>query len=188
MATEQKLRDRTAALALEVLSAETGFRGAGPGEFRDIIQAAQIVAQEADQSLQRWALAARREGMSWAEVGGALGISKQAAQQKFRTTLSEPLVASPDQIEVRLGATAFNEERLLDMEGRRGNELVGVGLLSLTFRRTLQVWEYRRLVSVTAAAAQATAAAQGWVYVASWFPFHYFKRSIPAAGDVQRLS
>jgi len=77
LATEQKLRDRTPALAVEVLSAETGFRGAGPGEFRDIIQAAEIVAYEADQFLQRWALAVRREGMSWTDVGDALGISKQ---------------------------------------------------------------------------------------------------------------
>ena len=105
MATEQTLRERTAALAREVLAAEAGFRSAGPGEFRDIIHAAQIVAHEADQPHNRWALAARREGMSWAEVGDALGISKQAAQQRFRSTPSEPFGASPDQIEVRLETT-----------------------------------------------------------------------------------
>jgi hypothetical protein len=178
LATENLIREKTAAIPLEAVGGEAGFRGAGPGEYRDILQAAQIVTHEAAASLERWALAARREGMSWTEIGEALCISKQAAQQRFRSEIDAATVPSPDHIEVRLGATAFNEERILDEEGRRGNELVQVGALALAFRRTSQTWEYRRLVAMTALAAQKTAARDNWIYVASWFPFHYFKRAV----------
>ena len=178
LATEDLIREKTAAIPLEALSGETGFRGGGPGEFRDILQAAQIVTHEAAVSLERWVFAARREGMSWTEIGETLGISKQAAQQRFRSDLEGISSPAEDHIEVRLGATAFNEERLLDEEGRRGNELVQVGALALVFRHTSQTWEYRRLVAMTAHAAQKTAIRDKWTYVASWFPFHYFKRVV----------
>jgi hypothetical protein len=174
--TEETIRRRTASIPLELVGGETGFRGAGPAEFRDVIQAAQIVASEATLSLQRWVSAGRREGMSWTDIGDVLGISKQAAQQRFRTDLGGDGPDGPDQIEVRLGATAFNEVRILEQEGGRGNELLRVGALGLVFRKTAEVWEYRRVVALSSPMAEAAMAKEGWSYVASWFPFHYFKR------------
>lgn len=174
--TEEIIRRRTAAIPPEVVGGEAGFRGAGPGEFRDVIEAASIVANEAGVSLQKWVTAGRRQGMSWSEIGEVLGISKQAAQQRFRTELEMGDLPEPDQFEVRLGATAFNEERILEREGRAGHELVRVGLLALVFRKTSRVWEYRRVVAINAPATEAKLASEGWIYVASWFPFHYFKR------------
>ena len=174
--TEETIRRRTASIPLELIGGETGFRGSGPAEFRDVIQAAQIVASEATLSLQRWVSAGRREGMSWTDIGDVLGISKQAAQQRFRADFGSDGPEGPDQIEVRLGATAFNEVRILEQEGGRGNELLRVGALGLVFRKTADVWEYRRVVALSSPMAEAAMAKEGWTYVASWFPFHYFKR------------
>lgn len=174
--TEETIRRRTASIPLELVGGETGFRGTGPAEFRDVIQAAQIVANEAASSLQRWVSAGRREGMSWTDIGDVLGISKQAAQQRFRTDFGSDGPEGPDQIEVRLGATAFNEVRILEQEGRRGNELLRVGALRLVFRKTTEIWEYRRVVALSSPIAEAAMAKEDWSYVASWFPFHYFKR------------
>jgi hypothetical protein len=175
--TEELIRRRTVSIPPDVVGGETGFCGAGPAEFRDVIEAASIVANEAGVALQRWVTAGRRQGMSWSDIGEVLGISKQAAQQRFRTDLEADDVADPDQVEVRLGASAFNEERILEQAGRAGNELVRVGLFSLGFRKSSRVWEYRRVVAVNPPLTDAKLAEAGWVYVASWFPFHYFKRA-----------
>ncbi|MGH6988135.1 MAG: nuclear transport factor 2 family protein [Caulobacteraceae bacterium] len=109
-------------------------------------------------------------------AGEVFGVSKQAAQKRFRSEFEEGEGVEPGQIEGRLGATAFNEARILDQGGRKGNELVRVGALALVFEKTGRVWEHRRAVAVTAELAMAKLAKDGWVYVASWFPFHYFKR------------
>ena len=170
------MRERTAALPVEAIGGDAVLNGVGPREIRDAIEAASIVADEGRTGLQRWVEAGRREGLTWSDVGAVLGISKQAAQQRFRSALEPEDAPRPDQIEVRFGATAFNEERILDQEGRRCNELVRVGALALVFRKTDAVWEHRRVVALSAAVAEASLTKARWTYVSSWFPFHYFKR------------
>ncbi len=175
---EHRLRQRTAGLPLETIGGEEGFDGKGPSGFRDLIEAASIVAVEARVGLQRWVDAGRREGLSWSEIGEILGISKQAALKRFRSESDVEDAVEPGQIKVRLGATAFNEERILDQEGRKGNELMRVDMLALVFRTTSVTWEYHRTLAMTSALAEAKLARDGWVYVAGWFAFHYFKRQV----------
>lgn len=158
------------------------FTGEHKGDFAEVIEAAHIVADESRRALQRWIDAGRRAGMSWAEVGDALGISKQAAQQRFRSDLPVDGVQAHDLIEVQLGATAFNELRILRREGLDGNELVGTGGLVLVFRRSDRQWEYVRLIAVSAHLVTAKMGRKGWTYVSSWFPFHYFKRPLNGRG------
>jgi hypothetical protein len=115
---EQELRTKAAAIALEWAEKRSPrFTGEHKGDFAEMIEAAHVVADESRLTLQRWIEAGRRAGLSWAEVGDVLGNSKQAAQQRFR---SDPTIDNPsadDLIEVRLGATAFNELRILRREG-----------------------------------------------------------------------
>ena len=173
---EQQLRSRVAALPLEWIGQEKGkLEGDRKEDYADLISAAHIVSDEARLAQSRWIDAGRRAGLSWTEIGATLGISKQAAQQRFGAAGDDGEPAAGE-IEVRLGATAFNELRILEEEGRKGRELVGTGALKLYFRQTDQVWEYCRLVAASPMAAARDLPGKGWIPVSSWFLFHYFKR------------
>ena len=180
---EQKLRGRVAALPLEWI--EQG-RGALAGErkedYAELVAAAHIVSDEARLALHRWIDAGRRAGMSWAEIGATLGISKQAVQQRFGSAgEADEGAAGEGELEVRLGATAFNEMLILSDQGRRGRELVGTGALKLVFRQTPQRWEYRRILAISPAKARGQLDGEGWTLASTWFPFHYFKRPVEGA-------
>lgn len=43
-------------------------------------------AREAQRQLDRDVAEARQRGLSWSQIGDALGVSKQAAQQRYRST------------------------------------------------------------------------------------------------------
>lgn len=176
IAEQQSLRDRVGALMLEWAEGrEPPFTGESREGFEDAILAAHLIADEGRIVLHRWVEAARRSGLSWSEIGEALGISKQAAQQRFRTLedrANEPPAGDGEMV-VRYGATAFNEMSILREEGRQGHELMSVGPLQLTFRRTDRCWEYRRVIGSGTRLER-----EGWTHVASWLPFLYFKRAI----------
>ena len=105
---EQEIRSRTAAIPLEWAErTHGGVAGAERDEYVDLITAAYLVADEGRLSLQRWVDAGRRAGLSWTEIGAMLGISKQAAQQRFGGGQAEPSDMADAEIEVR-GATALN--------------------------------------------------------------------------------
>ena len=179
---EQELRTKAGAVTLEWAERRSPpFTGEHKGDFAEVIEAAHVVADESRLALQRWIDAGRRAGMSWAEVGDALGISKQAAQQRFRSDPPTSGAHAPNLIEVRLGATAFNEVGILRREGMKGNELVDTGGLVLVFRRSDHQWEYVRLIAVSAPFVMGKMSWKGWTYVSSWFPFHYFKRPLDDA-------
>lgn len=173
---QQQIRDKTAGLVVEWASSrQPPFTGEAADGFVEAITVAHLVADEGRLGLHRWVDAARRTGLSWTEIGNALGISKQAAQQRFKPAEMDDDVPGEDgETRVRFGATAFNEMSMLREEGRKGNELVDTGIFTLTFRPTDHPWEYRRLVG--AASLKAEMAKAGWTYVSSWMPFHYFKR------------
>ena len=173
---QQALRDRVGALMIAWAEGrEPPFTGESREGFAEAILAAHLIADEGRIVLQRWVDAARRSGISWSEIGDALGISKQAAQQRFRTPGAE-LESEPVEVGekvVRYGAHALNEMSILREEGRQGHELVSVGPLQLTFRRTDVCWEYRRVIGSGTALER-----DGWTQVATWLPFVYFKRPV----------
>lgn len=179
---EQALRAKAAAVTLDWAERRApAFTWEHKGDFAEVIEAAHVAADEGQLALRRWVDAGRRAGMSWAEVGDVLGITKQAAQQRFRSDADAGATASHDLIEVRLGATAFNEMRMLREEGLKGNELVRTGGLALVFRRSDRQWEHARLIAVSANTLMERMSRDGWTYVSSWFPFHYFKRPLHEA-------
>jgi len=176
IAEEHIIREKTAALVVDWASSRRPpFTGETAEGFQEAINVAHLVADEGRISLHRWIDAARRTGLSWTEIGEALGITKQAAQQRFKSTDFGDDVESREGEEiVRFGATAFNEMYMLRNEGRKGNELVRTGALMLVFRSTGHPWEYRRRIGAAPMLAEMKRA--GWEYVSSWLPFHYFKR------------
>jgi hypothetical protein len=180
MEEQQQLRERTAALVFDWgVNRTPTFTGDTPKDYVDAIVAAHVVADEARLGMHRWVGAARRSGLSWADVGDALGISKQAAQQRFRPHAPDDDFPLHDGEEiVRLGATAFNELAILRDEGLKGRELIRTGALTLVFRPTGHPWEYRRRIGTLSMVPAMQDA--GWTYVSSWIPFHYFKRPLPS--------
>ncbi|WP_114950771.1 hypothetical protein [Sphingosinicella terrae] len=177
---QQELRRRTAALPLEAIEEAAGpVAGDRKDDFVELILAAHLVADEGRSALQRCIDAGRRAGLSWSEVGAVLGISKQAAQQRFGSGGAAFSGCDGADVEIRLGATAFNEMRILENEGRAGRELVGIGMLTLYFRRTMQQWEHARLIGISSAPPPRGSGPE-WQHVTSWFPFHYFKRRLAA--------
>ena len=176
---QQLLREKTASLIFEWAgNRQPPFTGETAEGFDDAIVAAHLVADEGRISLHRWIDAARRTGLSWTDIGDALGISKQAAQQRFKSIGSdEDLLVEDGEEIVRLGATALNEMSILRTEGRKGRELIRTGALMLVFRPTAWEWEYRRLIGSGAETSEMRKA--GWTYVSSWIIFHYFKRPTP---------
>lgn len=180
---EQMLREKTNGLVLEwARDRKPPFTGETADGFADAIVAAHLVADEGRSGLHRWIDAARRTGLSWTEIGAALGITKQAAQQRFRSggQVDDTDVGDGEEI-VRFGATAFNEMWMLRDEGRKGNELIRTGALTLVFRRTDQPWEYRRRIGMSSMMPEMKK--DGWIYVSSWHPFHYFKREASPDAD-----
>jgi hypothetical protein len=68
-------------LAREV---ETRTDGADPlDRLRAAVGVADDVRDLADELIDRFVAAAREAGRSWSEIGGVLGVTKQAAQQRF---------------------------------------------------------------------------------------------------------
>jgi len=180
IASEQEIRARAGNLALAWYTEKHGeFAGRNREDYGEMVVAAHVAAEESRHALHRWVDAARRASFSWAEIGGLIGTSKQAAQQRFGGAGADGDVGG--EAIVRTGATAFNELAIMAEEGRDGRELIGTGALSLIFRQTDSRWEYRRVTALFPESARARLERSGWAYVSSWYPFHYFKRRLAGA-------
>ncbi len=88
---------------------------------------------------------ARSGGQSWAAIGAVLGLTRQAAQQRFGR--SEGGDARPDTaLERWLGpVTAFDELPELAIAGQLGWHTVGAGMLRHRMVKTSTSWEHKRI-------------------------------------------
>ncbi len=147
------------------------------GSYLRLIHAADIAHKKCGNLLEDAVHSARRLNHSWASIGDILGISRQAAQQRFNP-LSEPN-QDDDETETRriTGANALNEMALLKVEGKAGNHLVGFGPLFLTVQASEQQWEHKRVIYFSWQDKE-NLEDKGWQYVGAWLPFHYYKRVI----------
>jgi len=177
---KEDLKIRVQALGLEWHKDHYGpFSGATSQEVVRMLQATATIAYDADANLHRWVDVARQAGMTWSEIGAAIGMSQQAATQRFGRKGRDPGAAARDNPEIRVkGANLFNESQMLADEGRRGRELVRLEPMSLILIQTDRPWEHTRLFGLPAEAIKTDAAADGWEYVSSYGPFHYFKRPL----------
>lgn len=180
IAQQQAIRDKTSNLVLEwAANLRPPFTGETAEGFAEAITVAHLVADEGRLSLHRWIDAARRAGVSWTDIGNALGISKQAAQQRFKSmeTVEESSFKDSGEI-IRVRYSAINEMGILREEGSKGHELVRTNSRSLVFRPTKLIWEYRRRIGFGSMRKEMEQA--GWTYVSSWPPLSYFKRAVSA--------
>jgi len=146
----------------------------GVPEHLALIGAAARAEGEARAILQRSVAAARAGGASWAAIGAELGMSRQAAQQRFGAVVEASAAAPASDTERWLGpVTAFDEMAELDAAGRMGWRTVEVGMLSHRMRRTDTQWEHRRLFWRSSLAAEER---DGWEIGCRAFPWLYLVR------------
>lgn len=131
--------------------------------------------------LQRSVTAARGGGASWALIGAQLGMTRQAAQQRF----GAPAQASAaNDAERWLGpVTAFDELEELELAGRAGWHTVEAGVLAHRMVRTDTQWEHRRILWRASLASEEAA---GWAVGCRAFPWIYLVRDLGTPVDASR--
>ena len=100
--------------------------------------------------LRQSVVAARAAGCSWAAIGAELGMSRQAAQQRFGGSTGTGTGATRDpgdDTERWLGpVTAFDELPELELAGRLGWHTVEAGMLCHRMVRTDTQWQHKRAI------------------------------------------
>jgi hypothetical protein len=150
-----------------------------PASFLALVASAHVGAEEAERLLHQAVRGARQAGHSWEAIGGLLGVSRQAAQQRFAAPANDAEAGASADRRVITGVTAFTEMGALAAEGRAGWHLVDLGPFYLVVERSAHQWEHRR-ATLPSRSAQQRLEADGWIAVGTWFPFRYFKRALDA--------
>ncbi len=144
--------------------------------YLQLIQAADIAHQECACLLQDAVHQARRLNHSWQSIGEVLGVSRQAAQQRFKPSM-ESIEFDESRCRQITGATAFNEMGILKIEGKAGYHLVGFGPLFLMVQESEQQWEHKRIIAFAGSQTPGQRlTSEGWIYVGAWKFFQYYKR------------
>jgi len=171
-------------VAEAVLGTPTGLRAAlesDPDAYLRLVSASRTAAEETSRLLRDSINGARAAGHSWDTLGRLLGVSRQAAQQRF-STATRPAPAADGSTEqparkVLTPLTAFDEMAVLAIEGRRGWHVVDYGTLYHVVEHSDRAWEHRRLLWTPGGMARRRLEAEGWQLIReATFPWGYFKR------------
>jgi hypothetical protein len=122
--------------------------------------------------------AARGAGHSWTRIGERLGLTRQAAQQRFASTDAE----HPGQARTKrlTPLTAFDEMDALNREGEFGWHSIGFGTLYHLVEKSDRQWEHLRVLATSPHRRQLEA--DGWERVGTmWFPWAYYARATDRA-------
>ncbi|WP_432570623.1 hypothetical protein [Kineococcus sp. SYSU DK005] len=180
-ATTARLRERIAAAVVEA-AGTPGDPAADPEGTLRLVDAARVAAEETSRLLRTSIDGARSAGHRWDAVGAVLGVSKQAAQQRFGSPTAKPGQDAgtgeggrPRRILTPL--TAFDEMEVLEREGRRGWHVVDYGTLYHLVEASEHQWEHLR--QPWNPAARRRLEEGGWTLVKSMtFPWGYYKRPL----------
>lgn len=176
--SERDERQLTEALGAAIL--EGMHEEAEPQDHLAIVRRTAQAETEVRALLRQSVAAARAAGHSWATLGGELGMSRQAAQQRFGADDPVAETAGDEPEERWLGpVTAFDELQELEIAGRLGWRTVGAGMLKHRVRRTPTQWEHRRVVWTGRPSGFEK---DGWEVAVLAFPWIYLVRDtgIPA--------
>ena len=146
-----------------------------PAQHLALVRRAAAAEDEVAEVLRQSVLAARAAGHSWAALGAELGMSRQAAQQRFGDRKGVAVDAEDGEDAERwLGpVTAFDEMAELELAGRQGWKSIGAGMFYHLVVQTDTQWEYRRVAWTRPAAAYESG---GWTVAVRAFPWLYLVR------------
>ena len=190
MSTATGPLDETEAQALReavteaVLATPAGLRedlGRDPEAALRLVAATRVAAEESSRLLREAVAGARAAGHSWDTLGRLLGVSKQAAQQRFGTPTRPGRGSSPSpegrERKLLSPLTSFDEMAVLAEHGRRGWHVVDYGTLFHLVEASDTQWEHHR--QPWSPSARRRLEAEGWTLVKSMtFPWGYYKRPL----------
>jgi hypothetical protein len=173
--SEDQLRVALSRVIAEVDPGLAGRLESEPESFLDLIGLTQRSSEEIAQLLQFAVTSARLAGLSWERIGQRLGMSRQAAQQRFGRLL-ENADAQPAGEKRRLfPVTAFDEMEALAKAGRSGWHSVGYGMYFHDLVRADEQWEHLRVAAF--GASRRSLEGEGWHRIGPmWFPWAYYAR------------
>lgn len=147
-----------------------------PDAYLDLIRLTVRAEEHAAATLSDAVLGARSAGNTWEAIGRVLGMSRQAAQQRFgEGAPGQTGVAS----RVLRPVSAFNEMAALAEAGRSGWHSVGYGPLYHLLEHSDRQWEHLRLFMLMTGGHVEEMERGGWQQIGSGsFPWVYFKRQL----------
>ena len=160
-----------------------------PDAYLRLVAAARVAADTSGRMLRDAVASARAAGHSWDTLGGVLGVTRQAAQQRFGTPAAPVGGPVPDGTggpvrKVLSPLTAFDEMAALEREGRYGWHSVDYGVLHHVVEASPWQWEHCRVPA--SPGARRRLEEQGWQRIKTmWFPWAYYARrlDVPAEPD-----
>ncbi|MCC2315726.1 hypothetical protein [Cellulomonas xiejunii] len=166
--THHTLRDHLTA-ALDAAEPDLAGRlEQDPRAYLDLVSLVRDASGATDAMLRDAVASARAAGCTWNDLGGVLGMSRQAAQQRFAPA-TEP---APDDrardSAVLAPLTAFNEMRVLARAGRYGWHCVGYGAGYHVVERDDRQWEHLRTSFGRHPGGDWQRVGQGWGWWAYW--------------------
>lgn len=150
-----------------------------PQASLDLVVIAAQAHTEAGKILTSAVGSARAAGWSWEAIGTALGMSRQAAHQRFGTRNDDEPTGERKRI---VGLNAANEMEALNEQGLLGWHSVDHGPLFHDLEKSDHQWVHRR-VFVGSRKARSLEA-EGWEQSGHvWFPWVYFKKDLGRTVD-----
>ncbi|GAB14958.1 hypothetical protein ARGLB_080_00220 [Arthrobacter globiformis NBRC 12137] len=150
--------------------------GEGEDVYAEILEVAAQAHEETRSILQSTVDSARRAGHSWEAIGRILGVSKQAAQQRFGRP-QQAFVGDVPAVKRLYPVNAFNEMTVLREVGQFGWHSVGFGVRFHRIELSAEQWEHTRIIANPKAVSDLEA--QGWQRIGEQsFPWAYFSRCL----------
>jgi hypothetical protein len=170
-------------LARALEDADPGLRdrlGVEAGAHLELIALARAARAESEAIELAAVQSARQVGCTWEQIGGIIGMTKQAAQQRFGGGQDQHAADGFPDRRILRPLTAFNEMDVLGRAGLYGWHSVGYGPLYHVVERDQRQWEHQRK------SLGATPVGSGWRPVGSgWGWWSYWVRPLdrPAIQD-----
>jgi len=173
--------------------------GSDPRTYSELLVATNLVAEEAEELLRETVVSARHAGLNWEQIGDLIGMTRQAAQQRFSAVTPQNLAAEQAPVpgvgvavsgtaiqqgaaipgSPPIGTTATIDEasddnvKMLNRAGQYGWRCVSFTTWTWTIEMTSQQW-------AAAATFRNPPAGDGWQRIGRYAHMVYWTRPAPA--------